>query len=703
LIELLARRWGWLLLGGAVLACAGAYAGLRLMQTSFTAQAQLIYYESPNAAEVFRPRPITLQTLASQLRAPELLQRIGAQMQPPISAAGVAASSRLTPERGAEVVGLAVWGADADKTVELANTYARDAVRFTQEAQAKDAAEVNRHLQQQLAQTDTELRALQEQWRAAPRPAPPGLARSSPLLEKLEDARQELALLQVRYTDAWPKVQEQKATIAALEKMLAESGSQPAASSARDAENPSAKAAGTNGATTLPLMSDAELESLGQRLQVLEAGRLQLLSRQRAAQEFVDNAPGFFRVLAPASPNEITRHDRRVKVVALAVLGGLLGVLAAFALNLLVELAGRRLKNAADLERVTGLPLLASLGDLSTMRECEREQWAFRAWTILQGRLARSPNHGLVCGFISSSPGEGRSTWVDLLARAASAMGFRVLTVNTRPAGTPGEYPREIRTEIAEPPRAQPNGSANGSDLAKRGMLALDVLASPMEVTQRLTGPNSQPVVHIPLPGWVWNIDRRKQWQDALNQWRKIDNVVILVELPPASVPESVLLGENVPQLVWLARSGKADAADTRAQLETLRHARANLVGAVLNRAPNHTVRKRFARWVSCGAVCSMLAPMPASVLQSNQIAAQDKPSTTQMNHAQTGNGFPPGPCHAIDQVRDGHDQAGCPPRSPSDPGRGRVACDGTGRASATDQCAARRDEHRGAASVPSL
>ena len=126
----------------------------------------------------------------------------------------------------------------------------------------------------------------------------------------------------------------------------------------------------------------------------------------------------------------------------------------------------------------------------------------------------------------------------------------------------------------------------------------VNVLTSPMEVTQQLTGPHSQPVVHIPLPGWVWNLERRKQWQDALNQWGKIDNVVIFVELPPASVPESVLLGENVPQLVWLARSGKADAADTRAQLETLRHARANLVGAVLNRAPNHAVKKRFARWV---------------------------------------------------------------------------------------------------------
>ena len=65
----LARRWGWLFLGGVVFAAAGGAAGLRLCQNRYTAAAQLVYYESPNAAEVFKPRPTTLQTLSSQLRA----------------------------------------------------------------------------------------------------------------------------------------------------------------------------------------------------------------------------------------------------------------------------------------------------------------------------------------------------------------------------------------------------------------------------------------------------------------------------------------------------------------------------------------------------------------------------------------------------------------------------------------------------------
>src|SRR5205085_11058899 len=99
---------------------------------------------------------------------------------------------------------------------------------------------------------------------------------------------------------------------------------------------------------------------------------------------------------------------------------------------------------------------------------------------------------------------------------------------------------------------------------------------------------------------WVWDFQRRNQGRQAVNHWRKIDKLVIRVELPPASVAEAVLLGSNLPNLVWLADSGKADAAETRAQLDTLRDARCNLVGTVLNREQSLPLRKRFPRWIGC-------------------------------------------------------------------------------------------------------
>jgi len=247
---------------------------------------------------------------------------------------------------------------------------------------------------------------------------------------------------------------------------------------------------------------------------------------------------------------------------------------------------------------------LTTLGDLKTMDNDQRAQWAFRAWTMLQGRLSPSANHGLVCGITSSAAREGRSTWIGLLAEAASLTGFRVLTIATKPSPSLSEEddgPKAIPEKV---PEANMNASVPAPTTSNSTTaLVQNALKTPSTVTDQLTGPDSQPVVHIPLPGWVWNLERRKEWGNALDHWRRIDNLVILVELPPADVPEAVLLGSNLPNLVWLADSGKAHAGETRAQLETLRDARCNLVGAVLNREPAIPLKKRFPRWLGCIAL----------------------------------------------------------------------------------------------------
>jgi protein involved in polysaccharide export with SLBB domain len=155
-------------------------------------------------------------------------------------------------------------------------------------------------------------------------------------------------------------------------------------------------------------------------------------------------------------------------------------------------------------------------------------------------------------------------------------------------------------------------------------MVASHVLSTPDEVTRKLIGPNPEPVVEIPLPGWVWNLERRKQWHDALRHWRQIDNILLLVELPPASLPETVLLAENLPNLIWLTDGEKATAAKTREQLEALRHARCHLAGAVLNRAPASFLKDRFSRWLGCAVLVLGLHGLPA------QCQVTEVPSTAE-------------------------------------------------------------------------
>jgi hypothetical protein len=155
-----------------------------------------------------------------------------------------------------------------------------------------------------------------------------------------------------------------------------------------------------------------------------------------------------------------------------------------------------------------------------------------------------------------------------LLADAAAQRGLKVLTIDAQSPTNPEPEPK------------------SQAEVGSKNALVPELLASPADVASRFAGPNLPVAAHVPLNGWVWNLERRRQWQGAMEQWRAADDLVLLVELPPASQPESVLLAENLPQLIWLADSGRPRTRETKQQLETLRHGKCRLVGAVLNHEP---------------------------------------------------------------------------------------------------------------------
>jgi protein involved in polysaccharide export with SLBB domain/capsular polysaccharide biosynthesis protein len=631
-VDSLTHRWHWLAIGALVFGAAFFELGSWYVKPKFTANAQLL--RDDTSSEFFKQTPMTPETFAGLLRSPELLRRVGAQADPPIPPEKLTKLIKIEPEPDSDLVKVQLAATAPNEAVELLNCFLQQAVAFTKEFQKNQAAKLsNEYLKKQVAQMDGDIKVLQEQFRGFPMAsqtnlssqvgensttvsqAPPALSPSQLLAiqkqrERLDALFTQLNELLAKYTEKHPSVQATREQIEDLQKQLAKlppgiTNSQTLASQV---------------ANSLSRPADAinpESQILQIRLLSLEEAHAQLRARQREAELYASNPPGLAHVFAEASMKTVQAGMRGVKIGIVSVFGGCVGLGATLALILLIELLDRRLRTTEDLVRVTKLPLLTSLGDLERMETTERTQWAFRTWTMLQGRLSPSANHGLVCGITSSEMGEGRSTWIKLLAEAASMTGFRVLTIATRPSPSHFSSDEDPTGLLSEGPDCQDaqgaveaNGhtpEANGFEHSKHSAngngsqaLASNVLTSPAKVAEQLTGPNSQPVVHIPLPGWVWNLERRKQWREALNHWREIDNLVILVELPPASVPEAVLLGSNLPNLVWLADSGKADAAETRVQLNTLRDARCNLVGAVLNREQSVPLRKRFPRWIGC-------------------------------------------------------------------------------------------------------
>jgi protein involved in polysaccharide export with SLBB domain/capsular polysaccharide biosynthesis protein len=660
-VDALTHRWHWLAISAIVFGAAFFELGSWYFKPKFTASAQLL--RDDTSSEFFKQTPMTPETFAGLLRSPELLRRVGAQADPPIPPEKLTKLIKIEPEPDSDLVKVQLAATDAQEAVDLLNYFSKEAVAFTKEFQKNQAAKLaNDYLDKQVAHVGSDIKVLLEQFRGITssqtnlqtqpgdnvKPAQPAVVMNPAQLIAIQKQRERLDALftqlndlLAKYTEKHPSVQATREQIEDLQKQLAK-----LPPGVTNSPNLATQVANSLARPADAVNPDSQIFQI--RLLSLEEAHAQLKARQREAELYATNPPGLAHVFAEASMKTVQRGMRGVKIGIVSVFGGVLGLGVCLSLLLLIELVDRRLRTTEDVVRVTKLPLLTTLGDLERMETTERTQWAFRAWTMLQGRLSPSANHGLVCGITSSEQGEGRSTWIKLLAEAASMTGFRVLTIATRPSPTQfasDEDPTGLLSEsqeMNEPTEANGHSSdTNGFDHSNHSAngngsqaLANNVLTSPAKVTEQLTGPNSQPVVHIPLPGWVWNLERRKQWREALNHWRKIDNLVILVELPPACVAEAVLLGSNLPNLVWLADSGKADAGETRVQLNTLRDARCNIVGAVLNREQSVPLRKRFPRWIGCVMGCVMIASVFAS-------AAMAQDTSLDQNQSRGAKGSP--------------------------------------------------------------
>jgi protein involved in polysaccharide export with SLBB domain/capsular polysaccharide biosynthesis protein len=607
-LDIWARRWRWIAACTVVTAIAGALVAQAVWSRSFSSTAQLIRYEPSSVDDSYHPRALAAPSLVVMLQAPGLLEEVGSHLQRPVSAKELAEHLEVTLDRNNDVVTVTANGRSPDEAIDTVNRYCAAAIAYTQKIQRQEAIDVGDNLNHQLEQVESEIASTRRAIPASGEPAADSLVSGadaaaeepSGLTQTIQAARERLDDLVTRYTDAHPLVREQRARLAAL--VEEQRQTLPATASF--------PAARTRVATPAPISPlfygrvTPEEVAMSERVRALETNRALLIERQRAIQPFRESPPGYFRVLlsAAASPTRLQRY--RLEIVLFACLGAIVGLLGSAAQILAGEFLDNRIRTRTDVRRVTGLPLLATLGDLKSMSPVSQEQWAFRAWTALQGRLSTPPSHGMICGITSANGGDGRSTWIGLLSRAARSCGFRVLTIDAQPS-------QKLSADLAQlEKRPPPAALANGSQHA--AALVTDDLSAPGQVVERLTSEECPPVVSIPLPGWVWNIERRKQWRSALEAWRAIHHVVILVDLPPALVAESVLLAETIPNLIWLVDRDKSDSTETLIDLETLRDASCNLVGAVFNRERAAPLSGQFSRWLGSGALMLLLCAWPA-------------------------------------------------------------------------------------------
>ena len=617
-IEAARRRWYWLLLaliaGAAVAYGVGFSRAKYTLPVTFTLRDLSASFLPGADADSYQPPKLSVQSRVDFLTSPELLRYLAAQTTPPMTARELRSRLTVDQEKDSDAVTVTIAGKDPVTLLGFAELYTSAAMERSHLAQLENpnltyARFVSRRsetekeeteLNQKLARfrsgagivspliesaayekewTDTQLKIDMEESELQQLETSADLSKNEPLLKELRDAENRLVTLKAQgKLDQHPDVLRVRSEIADLQQQLT-SGRIPGSTASSetteyalrkktlevDLKALKNRAAAQKAKIDSLYANTGEYTQLKARLDLIHNFHEKLERRMFEAQQYRENAEGYYKVAAAPSLEDVDNYSRHFAAARSGAAGGGLGLAIAFLLICGVERLDARLKTADDVKRVTGLPVLASLGDLNKMDEAARKTWAFRTWTILSDSLGQSGNSGTVCGIISCAHGEGRTTWVEMLVDAARQRGLGVTKLQFQHGAEVSEEDVFTSGAEASPPSSTALAKSTAGQLAQA---------------------RSTPVIHVQLPGLVWDLERRIQFQQELEKWQKVPYAVVLVDLPPASLPEAILLAENLPQVLWLVDSGKSHARETRLHLETLRHARCKLVGAVLNHEP---------------------------------------------------------------------------------------------------------------------
>ena len=670
------RKWKKLPLAGVAFALPIFAFAIFKFHTSYTTTIQLIRREVTTTiresqfGEPFKPRQVTAGTIVSVMQSPKLLDKVARAAHPPMSGDALLSSLTIALERETDLIDVTLKGGGSPKaTADLINAYGNEVVALTAQMQSEEAAELDKFLSDQITRSDAELEDVNKEllefsqtseFFGADREVEAylhdlgdaemqletaktdlqttdfrlgsverELALQDPLAMSLNQARQDLNNLRTTYADANPIVKDAQEKVAALEKQLADA--------IASTNPPPFQFTGNTVANDLYLQVvnlRSEREGLTKRVgqltefydkvkqklngvpeksqrfaeitarqQTLQATRDLLAGRQREAQVYEANSPGLYRLFAPATEDSVEVGSRWKKIIIITIVGFIFGLGAMLVWICGRELMDLRVLSAGDLRRATGVPVVARLPDVANFSATEVAQWRFRAWSQLlrQLKLQNEPRVTLV--FTSAKSGEGKSTLIGHLRDAAHDRRLPVVTVTNLP-------------------------SAN----AEIKFIALaEALATPEILVRHF---REQPGVPLELrydASWKWSLENRAGWQRALEAWRQIPSLILLIELPAMIGLDAVLAAELMPAVVWVAASGESQQNELAQTLETVEAGEVTLAAAALNREPADFSRVAFLeKLLPLALVTVILGASAVHATETNLVAIDGFSGSTQ-------------------------------------------------------------------------
>ncbi len=312
-----------------------------------------------------------------------------------------------------------------------------------------------------------------------------------------------------------------------------------------------------------------ELAGLTRAATVSEIVYTQLLQKYHDVRVAESMRMSNARVVEPAEPPEIPVRPRKKLNIALAVVfGGLLGIMLAA----LVDYLDDSITDPEDVERYLGLPLLATIPKFSDREQPLIHQRTKRAREAEAYRILRSniyftavdrPLGTILVTAVAAT--EGKTTTTANLGIAIAQEGKRVILVDT-----------DLRRPTLH--KLFNLDNTEGLTSVLLGGLPLEEALKPTEVE------NLSVLTSGPLPPNPAELLNSEKAASVLKELESLGDMVLLDSPPALMVADAPVLASKVDGVLLVVERGRPGRTVVSRGLETLRRARGQLIGIVLNK-----------------------------------------------------------------------------------------------------------------------
>lgn len=322
-------------------------------------------------------------------------------------------------------------------------------------------------------------------------------------------------------------------------------------------------------------------------------------ARKHEAEMYIDEVIPAYKAFEGAVYESVEEVAPDNMLLAIAFLGIGFGSSAAFLILVFFELMNDRVVTTGDVSRLTGLEVLGGLtecpqnrggsrvgpqdGGRDALDSPEVTRWSLALWKKMERRLDAQTGSSSNIIISSLDRGDGKTTWIGLLGRAAQANGMRVMAFVDRVPAC-GEW-TTIRVErFLEHPQ-----------------LAIQELSSESKAPR--------PVAVLLPDGWLWTRRHQAQLKRAIAEVEAHGRIVSFIEVVDPLEDENMLFLSSAANVFWMARSSISRNSDLAELIKVLRNMNTHLKGAMINRLPR--------TWTQMPTLGRSMASVVAALLMS--------------------------------------------------------------------------------------